>query len=65
MMGIGAGSLVFAILYPAIEGFYLSSPMDGATLPKVLGIGHWAVMALVYVMAAGMFFMMERYERGK
>jgi uncharacterized membrane protein YedE/YeeE len=65
MMGIGAGSLVFAVLYPYIEGFYMSSPMDGATLPKVLGIGHWAVMALVYVMAAGMFFMMERYERGK
>lgn len=63
MAGIGAGSLVFAILYPYIERFYLSSPMDGATLPKVLGISHWFVMALVYVLAGGMFYLMERYER--
>jgi hypothetical protein len=65
MMGIGGGSLVFAVLYPYIEGFYLSSPMEGATLPGVLGIGHWVVMAFVYALAAGMFFLMERFERSK
>lgn len=63
MLGIGAGSLVFAVLYPYIEGFYLSSPMDGATLPKVLGISHWFVMVFVYALAGGMFYLMERYER--
>jgi uncharacterized membrane protein YedE/YeeE len=63
MMGIGAGSFVFAILYPFIEGFYLSSPMDAATLPKVLGVGHWIVMVFVYAMAGGMFYFMERFER--
>lgn len=65
VMGIGAGSLVFAVLYPYIQEFYLSSPMEGATLPKVLGIGHWFVMAFVYALAAGMFFLMEWYERSK
>ncbi len=63
LVGIGAGSLVFAILYPQIEAFYISSPMEGATLPKVIGVGHWLVMAFVYVLATGMFYLMERYER--
>lgn len=63
MIGIGAGSLVFAVLYPFIEGFYLSSQMGAATLPKALGIGHWFVMAFVYALAGGMFYLMERYER--
>jgi hypothetical protein len=63
MMGIGAGSLVFAIVYPALEGFYLSSSMEGVTLPSLLGISHWAVLAFVYLMAAGMFYVMEWYER--
>ena len=65
VVGIGAGSLVFAILYPYIEGFYFSSPMEGATLHGVMGLSHWSVMALVYALAGGMFYMMERYERGK
>ena len=63
MAGIGAGSLVFAIVYPALEGFYFSSSMEGVTLPSLLGISHWVVMAFVYLMAGGMFYMMERYER--
>jgi hypothetical protein len=63
MAGIGAGSLVFAVVYPAMEGFYFSSPMEGATLPSVLGLSHWVIMAFVYVMAGGMFYVMERYER--
>ncbi len=63
LIGIGAGSLVFAILYPYIEAFYFSSPMEGATLPNVIGVGHWPVMAFVYALAAGMFYLMERYER--
>jgi hypothetical protein len=56
---------VFAIVYPALEGFYFSSSMEGATLPSVLGISHWAVIAFVYLMAAGMFYVMERYERNR
>ncbi len=63
MIGIAAGSFVFAVLYPFIEGFYLFSPMGDATLPKVLGIGHWFVMALVYALAGGMFSLIEWYER--
>ena len=65
MLGIGAGTLVFAIVYPALEDFYFSSSMEGATLPPMLGLSHWAVMAFVYLMAAGMFYVMERYERNR
>jgi len=65
MVGIGAGTLVFAIVYPAIEGFYFSSSMEGATLPSVLGLNHWVVMVFVYLMAAGMFYVMERHERNR
>jgi hypothetical protein len=65
MLGIGAGSLAFAIVYPAIEGFYFSSSMEGATLPSLLGISHWVVMVFVYLMAGGMFYVMERYERNR
>ena len=62
MTGIGAGSLLFAVLYPALEGFYQSSAMGGATLPGVLGINHWIVLAVLVIVAGLMFFFMERYE---
>jgi len=63
LLGIGAGSLLFAVAYPALEGFYNSSAMERATLPGVLGVSHWAVLAFVFAMAGGMFYLMERYER--
>jgi hypothetical protein len=62
MIGVGAGSLLFAVLYPALEGFYQSSAMVGATLPGVLGISHWIVLAVLVIVAGLMFFFMERYE---
>ncbi len=63
MTGIGVGSLIFAVLYPYIEVFYMSSAMGSVTLPEILKINHWLVLALLYVFAAGMFYMMERFEK--
>ncbi len=63
MTGIGLGSLLFAVLYPAIEGFYNSSSMENATLPSVGGLNHWIVLAFVFALAGAMFYLMERYER--
>jgi uncharacterized membrane protein YedE/YeeE len=63
MLGVGAGSLLFAIVYPALEGFYLSSDMGRATLQKLLGVNHWVVLIALVVMAGGMFFAMERFEK--
>jgi uncharacterized membrane protein YedE/YeeE len=62
MVGIGAGSLAFAVVYPLIEGFYMSSAMEGITLPVWLDVSHWAVIGALVVLAAGMFYAMERYE---
>lgn len=61
--GIGAGSLLFAVFYPFIENFYMLSPMPGATLPSVLNVNHWIVIVSLYILAAGIFYLMERTER--
>ncbi len=62
MAGIVAGSLLFGVAYPAIEAFYVSSQMGVKILPDLLGLHHWIVMILVFAMAGGMFYLMERKE---
>ncbi len=62
MAGIGIGSLAFALLYPSIEGFYRSSRMGKATLPGLLDVNHWVVIAVLAVLAGGVFYLMERFE---
>jgi uncharacterized membrane protein YedE/YeeE len=62
MAGMAAGSLLFAVLYPLLEPFYLSSDMDGLTLQKAAGLSHWTVIAVLWVLAIVMFVAMERYE---
>ena len=63
IVGAGAGSLLFAVLFPILEGFYLSSNMGSATLPKLVGINHWGIIIPVIALAGGMFYFMERYEK--
>jgi uncharacterized membrane protein YedE/YeeE len=63
LAGIAAGSLVFAVLYPNVEGFYVSSSMENAVLPAILGLSHWVVIAILAVLAAVMFLAMEKYEK--
>jgi uncharacterized membrane protein YedE/YeeE len=63
IVGAGAGSLLFAVLFPVLEGFYLSSDMGAATLPKLAGVNHWVIIIPVIAFAGGMFYLMERYEK--
>lgn len=63
LLGIGAGSFFFAVLYPVLEGFYHSSGMGAATLPSLLKVNHWFVLIGIFVFAGCMFYLMERYER--
>lgn len=63
MFGVGAGSLLFAILFPYLEEFYLSSDMGAATLPGLAGVNHWVVIVPLVALAGGMFFAMEKYEK--
>ena len=63
MIGIGIGSLFFAVAYPILEDFYQSSPMGVATIPRITGLSHWIVLAVLAIMAGVMFFLMEWFER--
>ncbi len=63
IIGVGAGSLLFAVLFPVLEGFYVSSDMGAATLPKLAGVNHWVIIIPVIAFAGGMFFFMEKYEK--
>lgn len=63
IFGMIAGSLMFAVVYPALEQFYMSSGLGTVTLPGALGVNHWVVIAFVVLMAGAMFYTMERFER--
>jgi uncharacterized protein len=63
MAGISAGSLLFAVLYPALEGFYLSSDWGVVTVPGLLGVSHWVVIVALIFMAGGMFYFLGRLEK--
>jgi uncharacterized membrane protein YedE/YeeE len=63
IFGMIAGSLLFAVVFPALEHFYTSSGLGTFTLPNLLGVNHWVVIALVVLIAGMMFYSMERFER--
>ncbi len=63
MAGVAGGALIFSAFYPAMEGFYKTSDMGAVTLPELLQVNHWVVLAFVYVFAGIMFYVMERYEQ--
>ena len=63
MAGVSAGSLLFAMLYPILEGFYLSSDRGVVTIPGLLGVSHWVVIMSLIVVAGGMFYFLERMEK--
>ncbi len=63
MLGMIAGSLLFAVVFPPIEHFYMSSGLGTVTLPSLLRVNHWAVIAFVVLMAGVMFYLMEQFER--
>ena len=63
MAGIVAGSLLFAMFFPVLEGFYLSSDQGVVTIQSLLGVSHWVVIAVLIVVAGGMFYFLEKVER--
>ncbi len=65
MAGIVAGSYLFAVFFPAIERFYLSSSLGAPTIPKLLGVNHWIVIIVLAAAAGGMFLFLERIARGR
>lgn len=62
LIGVGAGSILFAILFPYLEGFYLTSDMGQVTLPSLVGVNHWIIIIPLIAAAGTMFFFMEKHE---
>ena len=60
--GMVFGSLIFALLFPLIQGFYTSGHMGTVRLPDVLKINSGIIAFLVCLMAVGAFWMAEKTE---
>ena len=63
MIGIGAGSVIFAYFFPWLENFYNTSAMGGVTLPQLMHVNPWFIVILVVMIAVAMFVMLERFEK--
>ena len=63
LAGVSLGSLLFAVVFPAIEGFYRSSNMGVVTLQQLLDVNHWIVIMLLAVVAGGMFAGIGKREK--
>jgi uncharacterized membrane protein YedE/YeeE len=63
MFGIGAGTLLFAAIYPSVEAFSKTGNAGQVTLPELTGMNHWILLVIIYVIAGFMFRAMERYEK--
>jgi uncharacterized membrane protein YedE/YeeE len=61
--GIFAGTLVYAEVYPAIEGFVNANPMGQVTLPEVLGLPWGLVVFVVVLIAVVGFWGATKIER--
>jgi uncharacterized membrane protein YedE/YeeE len=62
-LGLPAGTLLFAVLFPWMQGFYASGDLGVRTLPQVLGLSHGLVVFAVVVMAVGCFAGATALER--
>lgn len=62
VIGVIAGSVVFAEVYPLIDTFYLSSPQGTLTLTDVFGIPFPYLAAGIAVIAVALFFGAEKVE---
>jgi hypothetical protein len=56
VLGIFAGMVAFAELYPLMKGFYLSGAGTGMTLPGTFGLPYGVVVFAVVLMAVGGFY---------
>lgn len=63
MIGIGAGTLLFAVFFPSLEGFYVSSDRGTETLQMFFGVNHWIVIIVLAALAGGMFLFFRWYEK--
>jgi len=63
VLGLTAGTLTFAGLFPRIEGFYSAGSAGELTLPQLLHLPYGVVVSGVVVMAIGGFYAASQIER--
>ena len=62
MAGIVIGAGLFARLYPALDRTVLRrGEFPEGTVPEILGIPPWIVVALVAIMIVGIFWALAAY----
>ena len=55
LAGAGIGSLVYAVLWPAVQGFATAGACGVCTLPETFGLSPGVTVLLVILMAVGAF----------
>jgi uncharacterized membrane protein YedE/YeeE len=55
VLGFAAGTLGFALAFPALEGLYTAGSLGPRTLPDVLGVPQGVIVFVVVLMAVGGF----------
>ena len=63
LLGVGGGTLAFAVAFPWIKGLYYAGSLGIKTLPAVLHVSHGVVVFAVVLMAVGGFAGASRVER--
>jgi len=63
ILGVLAGSLLFGLVFPLVEGLYQAGAMGVVRLPDLLGVPQAMLAALVLGMAVGAFLLGEWVER--
>ncbi len=61
--GLLAGVLLTGIAFPLIENFYISTAQGVLTVPQLIGAPYGVIVAVIAVMAVGLFYAIERFER--
>jgi len=62
IFGMVFGSLIFAQVFPLIQGFYVSGHMGTIRLPDLLKINSGIIALLVCLLAVGAFWIAEKTE---
>lgn len=61
ILGMLAGSAVFAEVYPAVKAIFFGWGYLGyVTIPQALGISHWTVIAAFVTLGVGLFLWVEK-----
>ncbi len=63
LLGMALGSIIFAELFPLLQGFYEAGSMGAVRLPDLLHLSPGVVALLVCLMALGAYWVAERVEQ--